>query len=82
MRVGCGTPILLYVAAAASAKINAMQAGRRNHYSGVQTSPGKHSGASQTLGSDESMSHGNGTVGNCHCGGQGTGGRGEKAGSL
>ena len=36
---------------------------RRNHYSAVQTSPGKH-GASQTLGSDEreSMLRGNGTV--------------------
>ena len=36
---------------------------RRNHYSAVQTSPGKY-GASQTLGSDEreSMLRGNGTV--------------------
>ena len=63
---------MLYGSESDTAALRKLMPCRRNHYSAVQTSPGKH-GASQTLGSDERGEGGHVArqrYGNCHCGGQ------------
>ena len=72
---GSGAILLLYGSEGDAARcclLRKLMPCRRNHYSAVQTSPGKH-GASQTLGSDERGEGGHVArqrYGNCHCGGQ------------